>query len=125
MGSVADDLRQALRDKVVHGIARSTFDLDLLTTDVAALEPATWAPLLADARVTVVSRRGDSDDPLAGVARLGAVGERDIDVVVGRWAWQAEAIGRAGAVVAAGVRLPVVGRADLVLLKLYAGGSQV
>ena len=108
----------------VHGIARSTFDLDLFTTDAAALGPATWATIAADPRVQVEVRRGDADDPLAGVVRLGTTGERDIDVVVGRWSWQTEAVERALPVVVAGVRLPVVGPADLILFKLYAGGSQ-
>lgn len=108
----------------VHGIARSTFDLDLFTTDAAALEPATWARLAADSRVQVEVRRGDADDPLAGVVRLATAGERDIDVVVGRWPWQTDVVERARPVVVTGVRLPVVGPADLILLKLYAGGSQ-
>ncbi|MCX6546345.1 MAG: hypothetical protein NTV05_18285 [Acidobacteria bacterium] len=69
----------------VHGVARSTFDLDLFTTDAAALEPATWARLGADSRVQIEVCRGDADDPLAGVVRLATAGERDIDVVVGRW----------------------------------------
>jgi hypothetical protein len=107
-----------------HGISRSTFDLDLLTTDAVALDPATWESLAADLRVRVDVRRGDADDPLAGVVRFGAAGERDIDVVVGRWSWQTDVVERACLVETAGLRLPVVGPADLILLKLYAGGSQ-
>jgi hypothetical protein len=51
-------------------------------------------------------------------------GERDVDVVVGRSVWQLEAIERAGHVVVSGVSVPVVTAADLILLKLYAGGAQ-
>lgn len=69
-----------------HGISRSTFDLDLFTTDAVALDPTTWARLAADSRVRVDVRLGDADDPLAGVVRLATAGERDVDVVVGRWA---------------------------------------
>jgi predicted nucleotidyltransferase len=107
-----------------HGVARSTFDLDLFTTDAAALNSATWAKLSADSGVHVDIRRGDADDPLLGVVRLAAAGERDIDVVVGRMPWQTDAVTRARQVEIAGLTLPVVGSADLVLLKLYAGGSQ-
>ena len=108
----------------VHGIARSTFDLDLFTTDVAALQGATWTRLAADSRVHVDVRLGDADDPLAGVVRLATAGERDIDVVVGRWPWQTGVVERARPIVVTGVRLPVVCAADFILLKLYAGGSQ-
>lgn len=107
-----------------HGIARSTFDLDLFTTAAAALESATWATLASDSRVHVDIRRGDADDPLAGVVRLQQAGDRDIDIVVGRSAWQTDAVTRARPVEIAGLLLPVVEPADLVLLKLYAGGSQ-
>jgi len=107
-----------------HGIARSTFDLDLFTTDAAALEPRTWSGVASDSRVTLVIRRGDSADPLAGLVRLSASGERDIDVVVGRFQWQTAVVERALPVEVAGVRLPIATPADLILLKLYAGGSQ-
>lgn len=107
-----------------HGIARSTFDLDLFTTDAAALDQPTWTIVAADSRIELEIRRGDSTDPLAGLVRLAAPGERDIDVVVGRLRWQTEVVGRAVPVEIAGVRLPIVTPADLILLKLYAGGSQ-
>ena len=56
--------------------------------------------------------------------RIEADGERDVDVVVGRSAWQSEAVDRAQPLLIAGIRLRVVTPADLVLFKLYAGGSQ-
>jgi hypothetical protein len=108
----------------VHGVARSTFDLDLLTTNQTVLDPAGWAGLAADARVHVDVRRGDADDPLEGLVRIETPDEPEIDVVVGRWEWQTEAIERSRPVLVAGLELPVVGAADLILLKLYAGGSQ-
>ena len=107
-----------------HGVARSTFDVDLLTTDPRVLDPAVWAEAADDPRITVSVRTGDADDPLAGVIRLEAEGQRAIDVVVGRGDWQAEAVAAARIVEVAGVTVPVVGVADLILLKLYAGGSQ-
>lgn len=42
------------------GISRSTFDIDLLTTDAAVLRDTTWAPLRAEG-VSVDVRRGDHD----------------------------------------------------------------
>ena len=102
------------------GVARSTFDIDLLVTDGRVLHPETWTGLRA-AGVTVEIRAGDEDDPLRGVVRLESGDDRPVDVIVGRHAWQARAIARATAA-GAGPRVVVPG--DLVLLKLYAGGTQ-
>lgn len=102
------------------GVVRSSLDLDLLTLDERVLDSRFWTELAA-AAVDVDVRRGDSDDPLAGVVRATAAGERPVDVIVGRHGWQQRAIVRAQ-------RLPsgerVVLARDLVLLKLYAGGAQ-
>jgi hypothetical protein len=103
-----------------HGVARSTFDLDLLATDARILTAALWDPLRAPG-LTIDIRRGDSDDPLAGVVRLEGDGQRPVDVVVGRWPWQARAVQRAER---RGGTPPVVAARDLVLLKLYAGGTR-
>ena len=59
-----------------RGIARSTFDIDLLTTDRRALEAPVWATWPADA---IDIRRGDVDDPLAGVVRVTVDADRPVD----------------------------------------------
>jgi hypothetical protein len=58
------------------------------------------------------------------VIRIRAADERDVDVVVGRGAWQRDLLTRAEPMRIGAVDVPVVTAADLVLLKLYAGGSQ-
>jgi predicted nucleotidyltransferase len=108
----------------LHGVSRSTFDIDLFTTNAAALVASTWAGLKADPGVHVDIRRGDSADPLLGVVRCSMADERDVDVVVGRQAWQTDVVARAVPVDLSGVELSVVTPADLILLKLYAGGPQ-
>lgn len=107
-----------------HGVARSTYDMDLLTTDARVLEPAAWTGLAAGAHCDIDVRRGDVDDPLAGVVRVSRTGERDVDVIVGRSSWQREVIERATHTELGGLRLRIVTAPDLVLLKLYAGGAQ-
>jgi len=107
----------------VHGVSRSTFDVDLLTARREVLHRSVWAAL-ESAGTTVDVRVGDPDDPLAGVVRLARPGQRPVDLVVGREAWQAEVVTRATPVVVGGVALPVVTPGDLVLLKLHAGGPQ-
>jgi hypothetical protein len=104
----------------VHGVSRSTLDQDLLVVDGRVLERGFWAPLAADAGIDV--RRGDAADPLAGVVRISRAGDRDVDVVVGRHRWQEEIITRAEKT--PGTPARVAQAPDLILLKLYAGGSQ-
>jgi hypothetical protein len=94
-------------------------DLDLFTTDARVLQTAFWTTFSASVDV----RRGDDDDPLAGVIRITAASDRDVDLVVGRSPWQAAVIARARPMQLDDVSLPVVSAADLVLLKLYAGGA--
>lgn len=106
-----------------HGVARSTSDLDLFATQAVCLTPATWRPVV-EAGYAVEVRRGDDSDPLAGVVRFESRGESPVDLVVGKRAWQAELLARAEVRTLLGVEIPVVRAADLILLKLYAGGPQ-
>jgi hypothetical protein len=103
-----------------HGISRATLDRDLLVTDRRVLDEDVWSPLGEFAHINI--RRGDAEDPLAGVVRISQTGEHDVDVVVGRDAWQADVLRRAQRFGTG--HLAVVEAADLVLLKLYAGGLQ-
>jgi len=103
-----------------HGVARGTRDVDLLVVAPECLLPSTWETLGVDVDI----RRGAADDPLAGVVRFSAKDVTPLDLVVGREPWQAALLARARAVVIEGVRVPVAAAADLILLKLYAGGPQ-
>lgn len=69
-------------------------------------------------------RRGDDLDPLAGVVRIARPGAAGVDLIVGRHAWQREALGRASRVPVEGTSVAGVTRSDLVLPKLHAGGPQ-
>lgn len=104
----------------VYGVSRTTFDADLLTVDRAVLRPDFWTdfPEPADAR------KGDFDDPLAGVVRIKRAGERSVDVVVAKYKFQAAVLSRATRMNIGGGPVPVVQAADLVLLKLFAGGPK-
>ncbi len=107
----------------IRGVSRSTFDVDLLTTDTAVLTDPYWLlPERDGAQVEI--RRGDGDDPLRGLVRLVARDERPVDVVVGRGSWLEGVVGRAEPFALLDTTVPVVRAADLVLLKLHAGGTQ-
>jgi hypothetical protein len=107
----------------VHGVGRSTLDLDLLTTEPRVLEEKVWASLKTSGASLDV-RRGDPDDPLAGVVRFEQAEEPPVDLVVGRSRWQAAVLERARRMSIGEFDVPVVGAADLILLKLFAGGAQ-
>jgi hypothetical protein len=102
-----------------YGVNRASVDLDLFVADASCLRPDLWADLQSRG-VAVQVRKGDLTDPLAGVVRFQAPGEAPIDIVVGKWTWQTRILERAEPI--GGVL--VVRAADLVLLKLYAGGLQ-
>jgi len=105
------------------GVVRASDDLDLLVMEVAVLDEGFWSPLARHGTAVDV-RRGDDADPLAGMVRLSRPGGTPIDVVVGKRPWQRDAIARARPIRLGSVDVPLVGAADLVLLKLYAGGPQ-
>jgi hypothetical protein len=107
----------------VHGIARSTYDIDLLTTDPRTLHDETWRALAASG-VNVEIRRGDHDDPLGGVVRVTQEGQRPVDVIVGRHAWQTAVVDAADPMRILDAPVRVVDVPSLILLKLYAGGPQ-
>lgn len=102
-----------------HGVSRSTVDIDLLVVDPRVLNLTSTTP-----HITVDIRRGAADDPLAGVVRFSQPHERDVDVVVGRSRWQQDIIRRAQTIEVERLTVPVVDVSGLILLKLYAGGSQ-
>jgi len=107
----------------VHGFARSTEDLDLLAIDPACLDHAWWSTV-SEHGVSVDVRRGDDDDPLAGVVRFMLAPEQPLDLVVGKGGWAAGVLQRAVETPLADTTVAVATRADLILLKLYAGGLQ-
>ena len=104
-----------------RGYPRFTVDIDLLTTDSRVLDRSVWIEIEHQGAI-VDPRRGDQDDPLAGVVHIVLADQSDIDIVVGKWRWEAMVVERAETMVVAGVQLAVPRTSDLILLKLAAGG---
>jgi hypothetical protein len=98
----------------VHGVARYTADVDLLTIDRRVLDPRTWPEDLAP-----TLREGDDEDPLEGVARFE---DPAVDVIVGRGPVMQGAL--AASEQHELLEDPVVTPLWLALLKLEAGGVQ-
>jgi predicted nucleotidyltransferase len=103
---------------IARGFARVTIDVDFFTTDKRVLQPALWDGLSG---VPIDIRKGDFDDPLGGVVRIGSAPDL-IDVVVGKNKWENAVIERAETLHIKGLMLPVPLTSDLILLKLAAGG---
>ncbi len=104
-----------------RGYPRFTVDVDFLTVDSRILDRSLWAQIERTGG-TVDARRGDEGDPLGGVVHLQLGDGSDIDVVVGRWKWEAGVVERAESMRVLGVEVPVARTSDLLLLKLAAGG---
>ena len=106
----------------VHGVSRSTADVDLLCIDSGILRREAWAAFEARGLLLRLLT-GDADDPLAGSVRL-REGDEIVDVVVGRYTWQREIIEAAERLSLGDLSVPVAGPVGLVLLKLHAGGPK-
>jgi predicted nucleotidyltransferase len=106
-----------------HGVARATMDVDLLTVEDRVLNPEMWDPL-RQGTTRVDIRHGDTDDPFRAVVRIERPEELPVDVLVGRFSWQRDMIDGAKPIEIGGANVPVVAAPDLILLKLFAGGSQ-
>jgi hypothetical protein len=106
-----------------HGIGRATQDFDILVLDASVLTDQPWSSL-RESGLTVDVRRGDAADPLAGVVRISGGSEPSVDVIVGRHSWQSGILERRRTLRLGDLPVPVVDAADLVLLKLDAGGPQ-
>jgi hypothetical protein len=104
-----------------RGFPRMTLDYDFLTSDPRVLQRETWQPLEQQG-VTADPRKGDADDPLAGVVHLSFRGDQEADVVLAKWKWESEIIERAEPLDVGGTTVPVPLTSDLILLKLAAGG---
>lgn len=73
----------------VRGAPRSTQDIDLFTTEKRVFDAALWKDV-GEFEI----HKGDFDDALGGVVRVGKK-PRHIDVVVGKWKWEDEIVRRA------------------------------
>jgi hypothetical protein len=102
-----------------RGYSRATSDIDLITTNAAVLA-LDWNAALPG--IAFEATPGEADDPLAGLVRFQSEGSDDVDLVIGRWKWQAAAIARADPVDFGFAVLPVVSLVDLVIFKIEAGG---
>jgi predicted nucleotidyltransferase len=106
----------------VYGVLRATHDVDFLTVDKSVLAAELWERVVATG-ATVKVMKGDFSDPLAGTVRM-VRGPEQVDVVVGKWKFELAIIERAEIRRIGDDEIRVPRIADLVLLKVAAGGPQ-
>ena len=106
-----------------HGIVRASLDSDILIVMAGAPPTEMWECVRREG-ADITTRIGDPDDPFRAVVRITKRGSPPVDVLVGKFSWQREVIARARRISYSGCELPVVNAADLILLKLFAGGPQ-
>jgi hypothetical protein len=104
-----------------RGYPRMTLDYDFLTPDARVLSRETWKELEAMG-ATIDTRKGDHDDPIAGVAHITFADGVEADVLLAKWKWELEIIDCAEPLDVGGIVVPVPLTSDLILLKLAAGG---
>ncbi len=109
------------RAVAARGYPRMTLDYDFLTSDPRVLESETWRPL-EQAGALVDPRKGEFDDPLAGVVHITFADGFEADVLLAKWKWEAEILERSEPLDLGGAIVPVPITSDLILLKLAAGG---
>jgi hypothetical protein len=102
-----------------RGYPRMTLDYDFLTSDARILRLETWKDLRG---ASIDPRKGEQDDPLAGVAHIESSDGGEVDIVLAKWKWEAELIERSERLNVGSVEVPVPTISDLILLKLAAGG---
>jgi hypothetical protein len=104
-----------------RGYPRMTLDYDFMTSDARVLEPVTWRRMTEEQGARVDIRRGEHDDPIAGVTRV-ISGTIEADILLARGKWEREILERAEPLNLDGIIVPVPVTSDLILLKLAAGG---
>lgn len=122
--------RMGIRSALIGGLAvatwgspRATEDIDLL----AELAPSAEVEAAAQAEGWRISwRRGGTDDPIPLLLCLEWLkGGPEVEVICATRAWERAMVHRAVPVVLPdGLRVSVVAPADLIILKLLAGGPQ-
>jgi hypothetical protein len=106
------------------GVQRATLDRDLFVVEGSCLVPAFWQGLPGLSGAAWEIRKGDLEDPLAGLVRFQQPGQAPVDLVVGKHRWQLRLLERTRRVTLDQVDLWIPEASDLILLKLFAGGPQ-
>jgi hypothetical protein len=107
----------------VHGIVRASMDADAVLSLTIQETPKLEREFRAAGFHTEL-RRGDPDDPIAGVLSLTDTYGNRVDLLVGLRGLEPGAFSRTIALIFHDVELRVVGLEDFIAMKVFAGGPQ-
>jgi len=107
----------------IHGVSRSTADVDLLVDDARVLDPGLWTSLRKGGASTRIVR-GDPDDPLLRAVRISTPLERTVDIVVILGGRVRDILEGTTTFAFAGTDVTVASAWALILLELYAEGPK-
>ena len=107
----------------VHGVVRASLDANAVTL-IRLAEADLLAKRLPAAGLSADLRRGDPEDPIAGLLAIEDLHGNRVDLRVGLAGLRREALDRARSVTFQGIGLRVLTREDVVATKLFAGGPQ-
>ncbi len=107
----------------VHGIVRASMDADAVLSLTIQETPKLEREFRAAGFHTEL-RRGDPDDPIAGVLSLTDPYANRVDLLVGLRGLEPGAFSRTIGLIFQDVELRVVGLEDFIAMKVFAGGPQ-
>lgn len=107
----------------VHGIVRASMDADAVLSLTIQEAPSLEREFRAAGFQTEL-RRGDPDDPIAGVLSLTDVHRNRVDLLVGLRGLDPDAFSRTVELIFHQAQLRVVGLEDFIAMKVFAGGPQ-
>jgi hypothetical protein len=107
----------------VHGMVRASNDADAVVALPIHRLDEVEQRFRAGGFQTVL-RRGDPEDPIAAVLELGDAFGNKVDLLVGLRGLPQSAFARAVEVPFQDVQVRVIGREDLIAMKLFAGSPQ-
>lgn len=107
----------------VHGIVRASMDADAVLS-LTIQEAPTLEKQFTAAGFQTQLRRGDPDDPIAGVLSLTDTYSNRVDLLIGIRGLDPAAFSRTVELLFHGTALRVVGLEDFIAMKVFAGGPQ-
>lgn len=103
-----------------HGVVRASLDADALVM-LQVREAASLRRSLDEAGFTTELRIGDPDDPIPALLAVSDTHGNRVDLLIGLRGLDMEALSRASEVEFLDGVLRIVGREDLIAMKLFAG----
>lgn len=106
-----------------HGVVRASLDADaILSMTVQSLTPLQNHFKKAGFKTTL--RKGNFEDPIAGVLAVSDVHDNRVDLLVGIKGFDPDAFIRAKSASFQGTKLRMIGLEDFIAMKIFAGGVQ-